>query len=89
MVGRPTWDEFALRRGDVVPLPLATEVNWRDNGYEVNVILVLDVSENGYDSTEPIFTRFFASDTVARPDEALRLALIDFGAAVRVILSVD
>lgn len=89
MAWRPGWDELALRRGDVVPLPLATETNWRDSGYEVNVIVLLDVSEHGYDSTAPIFTRFFASDTVGRPEEAVRLALLDFADQLRKALSAD
>ena len=43
------WDEKwpQLRIGDVFPLPLATETNWAAT-WEVNVIMLTDVSPRGY-----------------------------------------
>jgi hypothetical protein len=44
------WDEKwpDLRYGDVFPLPLATETNWVNESWEVNVVLLLAADESGY-----------------------------------------
>ena len=45
-----------LATGDVIPLPLCIETNWANDGWEVNVLLVSDVTPNGYESY-PVWTR--------------------------------
>lgn len=55
---RIPWQEeswAALRLGDVYPLPLATETNWAADGWEVNLILVVEVQPSGY-SAHPLWT---------------------------------
>ena len=72
------WQNETLRRGHVYPVPLATETNWQDDGYRVNVIVVLDVSEDGYDSRGPVFSRVYTLDSVSGPDEARARTLAEF-----------
>lgn len=48
-----------LRRGNVYPLPLATETSWTADGFTIDLVIVTDVSQNGYGTTQPIFSRVY------------------------------
>jgi len=51
------WNELwpRLRYGDVYPLPLATDTQWRSEGWVVEVVMLSDSVPSGY-SSRPIFT---------------------------------
>ena len=82
------WDE--LGRGDVVPLPLALETNWRPDHLELNVIIVLDQDGSGYTASAPIWSTSLPYDPGRTPahavearGEALRRFARDCGALMK------
>jgi hypothetical protein len=70
-----------LRGFDVYPFPLATAVHWTDTSFEVELMVVIEVRDDGY-SSMPI-----ASHTVpyvsGRPPEPASAASVELDAALR------
>ena len=97
MLGRMiAWDEQwrRLRRGEVYPVPLATETNLASDGWEVQVIVLMEVSDGGHSSI-PIWThkqpyRDAAGESLMTNEEAERVtqdALAEFAARLRDVLA--
>jgi len=81
------WDEkwHTLRHGDVYPLPLATDTGWGADGWRVDVVVLTDVSDEGY-SAVSVFTyrEPYADDRAPDDAEATRVTKAGLGAfAVR------
>lgn len=91
------WDEHwpDLRRGDVFPVPLATDTHWTADGWEVEVVVLLEVSAGGY-SSSPVWSYREPYRTGAdhRPDDTspaaadrvTRAALHGFATRLRELL---
>jgi hypothetical protein len=70
-----------LRRFDVFPFPLATAAHWTDSGFEIELVLITDVRDSGYEAMP------LASHTVAyangRQPEQGSAASAEFDHALR------
>ena len=78
-------DWAAMAHGDVVPLPLGVETNWRSGHFEVNVIIVISQEEAGYTATLPLWSTTIPYDGDPSQEhaqearhEALRRFAMDF-----------
>lgn len=91
------WDEHwaDLRSGDVFPVPLATDTHWTADGWEVEVVVLLEVSAGGYSSSPVwIYREPYRTGADHRPggtspaeaDRVTRAALHGFATRLRELL---
>jgi hypothetical protein len=62
------WDR--LSESDVLPFPLATETNYTQDGWRVNLIVVVDITAGGYEAiTVSEYAEPYAHNTAnGKPD---------------------